>query len=615
MGDIYRFNSTVDAHSDCSYSSSVIGTISSGTNLEVTEIANGWYHTNKGWGYGFKGTSVIVEKVGSTTETNIEPGAYIKFNSTDTIKTIDGSYLPISTTNNTFMVTQISGEKTQISDGSSTYWVKTSDIKVTVNGTISVPIEVAQTVDAEIKSITSNPTGSTVGSTSNANSVIDGLRIKSLRGVYGMPYQYMEIADRRIDPSDNDSFGRKYAEKIVSKLPLLVMVPGSPEFLAGYSKKEKENILSYIVDSTVGESQTDLDSLVNNPGKYYGLSVNWTSYYKHVNPMCRAAARILNLQDEDYYGNNLGDYDWQKNANESIHSMLNYRGGTAFYINSETQISDSFANSTGQSMIAGKVNGISDIGREMNFMLGGAGALTGMQLDTFTADKAMARSEENKNDMVSKMMNGNNLMSSITNGLNTVIAGGKLIFPEIWSDSQFSRDYDISLKLVSPDCDDFSIYLNILVPILHLVGYVSPRSTGPNGYISPFLVRAFYKGLFNCDMGIITNMTINKGQEGSWTTSGLPTVVDVHFTIKELYSAMAITTNDNIKKGLLSNITLMDYIANLCGININEPDIKRSLYLYYSQYLRDKYLDKVYTDVAGGLDQWATNKMLNLFNR
>jgi hypothetical protein len=198
--------------------------------------------------------------------------------------------------------------------------------------------------------------------------------------------------------------------------------------------------------------------------------------------------------------------------------------------------------------------------------------------------------------------------------MKTVIAGGRLIFPEIWSDSQFSRDYDIDIKLTSPDCDDFSIYVNIIVPILHLVGFVAPRSCGPNGYVSPFLVRAFYKGLFNCDMGIITNMSINKGAEGSWTHSGLPTVVDVHFSIKELYGTMSICTIGKIGNGMLNNSTLMDYIANLCGININEPDLKRTLYFYYSQYIRNKFRDKVYTDAAGGLDQWCTNKMLNLFN-
>ena len=78
---------------------------------------------------------------------------------------------------------------------------------------------------------------------------------------------------------------------------------------------------------------------------------------------------------------------------------------------------------------------------------------------------------------------------------------------------------------------------------------------------------------------------------------------------------MAIATNENRKTGMLNNIVLMDYIANLCGININEPDIMRTLLIYYSQNFVDKFHTKVYLNTAGALDQWATNKILNIFNR
>ena len=33
----------------------------------------------------------------------------------------------------------------------------------------------------------------------------------------------------------------------------------------------------------------------------------------------------------------------------------------------------------------------------------------------------------------------------------------------------------------------------------------------PNGYVNPFLVRACYKGFFNIDTGIITDMSVTKG--------------------------------------------------------------------------------------------------------
>ena len=624
MADVYKFLESTTARVDCDMLSSITGSILIGESLEVSEVAAGWYKTIKGWVWGFKGKNPILAKV-ETTDTDIKVGAYVKFNPTDKVYDAGGSLIPFSNNSeNSFSIADIAKDNSLVllTNGTSNYWVDPSVLKVSSNGVIVVPPTVAQQVykPVEDKLEEYNTTDSYLkkmaeqfsGNQNTDSNWLNPMRLKDTKAIFGMPYQYMEIADPRIT-SDADSFGITYAEKIVSKLPLLIMVPGTPQFLQGYSKKEKEDLLSWSL-SNLGESGTkgsDFNDLLNNPGKYYGLKQDWTSYFMHVNPMCRAAARMLGLQDYSYYGQSLGDCSWEKIANESIADKLQYKGGVAFYINAENQISESFSNSSSQSMLASKINGISDLGREMNFLLGGASAATGLAVDHFTQDKMIAKNEENSKDMVDKMLGANTLIEGVTSGLKTVIAGGKLIFPEIWSDSQFSRDYDISIKLVSPDPDILSLYLNIIVPILHLVGFVAPRSVGNTGYVSPFLVRAFYKGMFNCDMGIITNMSIQKGAEGAWSPFGIPTVVEVHFTIKELYGTMAITSNKNISQGLLRNTSLMDYIGNLCGININEADVQRTLYFYYSQFFRDKWKDKVNLGVVGALDQWATNAILN----
>ena len=71
-------------------------------------------------------------------------------------------------------------------------------------------------------------------------------------------------------------------------------------------------------------------------------------------------------------------------------------------------------------------------------------------------------------------------------------------------------------------------------------------------YKSPFLVRAFYKGLFNVDMGIITDLTFTKGKEAAWSKSGIPLTVDVSFTIKDLYNDMYITNMDSMKYNMMN---------------------------------------------------------------
>lgn len=107
---------------------------------------------------------------------------------------------------------------------------------------------------------------------------------------------------------------------------------------------------------------------------------------------------------------------------------------------------------------------------------------------------------------------------------------------------------------------------------------VAPRASGPNAYVSPYILRAHYRSFFNIDMGIITSLTVNKGGEGNWNHLGIPTCVEISFQIKELLPLLSLSSSDN-KVGTNCNIQdnpiLMDYIGNLCGVNINEPDIYR----------------------------------------
>lgn len=618
---------TVTVYDDCSSLANVVGTLSSGSSVTVTETASAWYKYSAGWFYIYDGTYLIVTQT-STTDSTVSLNSYVSLTSiTNAIDIYGGIISGLTSSNNAWTVTQISGNNAYITNGNSSYWVATSNL--TTNATNSN--------DATAVSITSTTDTTTTASTSLTNSELlsnytsnyggntadstewSSLTISSLQGIFGMPYQYMPIADIRLN---NSTFGYKYAEKIVSRMPLLVMVPGVPKFLAGYSNKYKDSVISDIIKDEATGSTSAMEMLLQNPGKYYGLQIDWVDYFNYVNPMCRAAARFLNIETWAYHNSKtLDSYNWQDEQNESIKAKLNYKGGVAFYINSENQVSESFANSTGQSAIAGKINGISDLGREMNFLMGTTSSLFGagvdsevksQSTDTNTTDKDLKTWDvEWKKPAKSKI---ETMIGNLTNGMKTVIQGGKLIFPEIWNDSSFSRDYEVSIKLVSPDCDVTSLYINIIVPLIHLVCFTAPRSVSTNGYASPFLIRAFYKGMFNCDMGIITSLSINKGSEGCWSPAGIPTAVDVQFTIKELYGTMSISNNaSNLENGLLNNITLMDYLANMCGININEPDFKRMLYFYYSMNYANKFHDLVKLNTIEATDQWFTNFIYNWY--
>ena len=221
---------------------------------------------------------------------------------------------------------------------------------------------------------------------------------------------------------------------------------------------------------------------------------------------------------------------------------------------------------------------------------------------------------ENVRKAVDDILGSGNIMSNILNKAQTILAGGRMVFPEIWADSSFSRSYSCKMRLVSPCGSKLSVFLNILVPIYHLLALCLPRQSIGQSYYSPFLIRAYYKGLFNIDMGILTDLSITKGAEGEWTIDGLPTVVDVSFTIQDLYSSMGISSTQHMFKGhTLQNVAEMDYVANLCGININEPDSLKMANFWCAFNITNKMHDFA-PNLSLGIQEYVSTSIINAYN-
>ena len=94
----------------------------------------------------------------------------------------------------------------------------------------------------------------------------------------------------------------------------------------------------------------------------------------------------------------------------------------------------------------------SQTAREIQFILGskGGGGLA----------KALKDIAVNVSDAVTEVAGnladafaGKNLLTRVAGELITIVSGGKIIFPEIWSGSSYSKFYNITLKLRSPDPD------------------------------------------------------------------------------------------------------------------------------------------------------------------
>lgn len=431
--------------------------------------------------------------------------------------------------------------------------------------------------------------------------------INTIEGIHGMPYQFMSSADIKISELESSSkfpYGRTFTEKIINRMPLLLLSPGKPVFLDGFKKGEKANVLEQLINADgEGDLSKILDS--NEYGRYYSFRFNYRDYYDYVNGMCWASAIYLGIGGKKFKGVDYKRYDWSKYANSGLKGFFSGAEYVCFYVDSDNQISESFSNSTSESKLDSGLNALSDLGREADFLLG-AGA--GMRVDIMNEDKFSSNMEE-INKFIGEYSNPNHLINKLKTGFVTVAGGGQLIFPEIWRDSSWSKSYDINIKLTSPDGDTESIYRNILVPMWHLLAMALPLQMGHNGFRSPFLVKGFLKGLFHCEMGIITSLSIRKGGEGSWNIDGLPTEVEISFTLKDLYEVMSITKWKDAKL-FVNNTQMMDFIANMCGVVINKPDLLRTADMYATLYTQKAV--NIPRGISLGISQSISNTLLKV---
>lgn len=485
--------------------------------------------------------------------------------------------------------------------------------------------KISQMTPEEKKDIYMQYVNSEYGDTQDAGNVADSLLVDNLSGIYGIPYQFPESVDPR--PDSKSSFGSIYAERIITRMPLLMMSPGKVDFMSSYKTGEKKAVLDVLLND--GDGASDINDFLEKPGKYYTFAYDTENYWKYVNAANQASAIYLGIGDVEIDVNGVkakaADFKWEKASNNKFDSLLvSNKSYVCFYTDADSSKSESFGNDTTSSQLADKVNDFSSIAKEIQFLVG---ANTG--IDIMKNQSAIDNALTNLDKVVDNFLGGSQTIKDLGEDFVTIASGGKLIFPEIWSDSTFSQSFDVKIKLRCPCPNKVSWFLDIIVPINHLIALTMPRSPygksiinkdfdqepSVNGYMSPFLVRAFYKGLFNCDMGIITDLSIEKGKEGSWTLDGLPSEVDISMTIKDLYNVMAMSeyTTGNQRKSFLNNTTYLNYLANSCGISINKPDLDRSLDLWamiQKNYWKDKLTGYTWWQKAS---QGGMNKLYNMY--
>lgn len=270
-------------------------------------------------------------------------------------------------------------------------------------------------------------------------------------------------------------------------------------------------------------------------------------------------------------------------------------------------ITESITNTTGASLVEQGIDALREsIGSEIGWitnshadtgMIGGMMEFLGSGLETATAAVA---------GMAEGLTGG--FVGGLFSGAVSSVKGQKMIYPEIYKSSDTKMNTTFELTLTSPYGDVYNYYMNIIVPLMHLIALAAPRMVTANTVASPYIVQSYIPGSYTCQLGIVSEMSITKNPNGNKVSvNGFPLEVKVQFTIKELYNALSISPA-NDPASFLFNETLNDYMANLAGLipSIDTYTKQREATFYaLEDYITGGWLEDVASVVGEKFENWA----------
>lgn len=426
--------------------------------------------------------------------------------------------------------------------------------------------------------------------------------------LFGQPFQFTDTTDPRVSKSLH--LGRKYVETFIAESPIVYIMPGRASYLPEL-KEEEKNVFSKMLDGAANSiNSTIKEDIFKAEQRFFDFVPDYTNYMNYVNALCRVGAAMIGVADmtapvkkgpiKNYRFFDWANYKYEETfsgtaskkdevftvgglIDETVQSVTEafetwYQGFqyVQFYVDPSSSFQESGSNNSGTSAVQSLLEKMQGSMKEYAFMSTAASSATGIP--------DMVQGMRQVVDSAASAFSGGVFSKILTNG-HVVIDGGNMQFPEIWGDSNYNKSYNISINLVSPYGDKESIYLHVLVPLFHLLALSAPRQMSANGYGQPFFVKVSSKGWFNCELGIVESISIEKVM-GSYSVNGLPTEVRVDLSIKDLYSTMAITSSQN-PGDFFENKALVNWLAVTCGLDITKPAIA------------EKWTSVLYSLVAG----------------
>lgn len=342
--------------------------------------------------------------------------------------------------------------------------------------------------------------------------------------------------------------------------------------------------------SGMNQEMANLDANLDEVDPITGKSVNDDLAERYALKMEEASSAVNESWDDVNASNN------------SIDVMDQKVKSVSFMVEPVT-FSETLSNTTASSMISSAVDNLDEgIGSEIAFITN-AHADVGVIGD---ATKFMANAMTDLAGNLAKLIEPatGGFATNLFSGAMGALKGQKMIYPEIYKTSSSSMNHDFSVTLSSPYGDKYNYFMEVVVPLLHLIALAAPRMISANTTTSPYMVQAYIPGMVTCQLGIISDMTIKKNPTGKHVSvHGYPLTIKVDFTIKELYNSMAVSPA-NDPASFMFNETLNDYLVNISGLIPSRTAYKAKREQAWGS-LKQYFSGELWNDMTSGvLETW-----------
>jgi hypothetical protein len=163
----------------------------------------------------------------------------------------------------------------------------------------------------------------------------------------------------------------------------------------------------------------------------------------------------------------------------------------------------------------------------------------------------------------SNAINMKNVAEKLLSAATDVIAKGhRISLPSIWSDSNYTPNFQAVIKLASPYGDPKSIKEFIIKPLMYLLILSSPKTTDGVSYGHPFCLTIKGYGINYSPIGMIANITLRRGgNDTSFNIFRQPLTIDVSLDFNYLVKGFAhYHFSDNLEENIFDKATDFDDI-------------------------------------------------------